>query len=1371
MSVKNKIIFSIIITALMLLSGLSLIDTGLVHNSSGNSAQANPSVTKTYTLTFKETGLENLFPGSMNWTLVLWNYSGYIYYFSGTHGTVNVTPGTYNYQATDYFGQSTPYSSTFTVSSNMTFNVSFTSPQKLVFSGAGLSSQYSWGVILKSFYDNVYTSNSTVKGGSNVVYYGIQSSYSYSWYEVKNGVNTTIGSSSIQIGAGSTDFTFKLPLNVFSNVTVKSGTLPAGTKWFLIPVDSTASTVYSTGSSVNLTLENGPHTYEYGYVLHNGQNIDIANVTLDSGAVSSYTLKFPSLTNVSFKPVSAFPAYTYSWGIMGKLASSGITNTFNISSATILEPYALLPDGAVNVTPYIVQGNLTGPNGGGYGILSSSYNINVSSSTALQQVTIPNYNKVTVKVNGIPSGTYATISGIPGKLFAYSANVLQGQSFSFLAPNGKYAFKLSLPSYYYEGFQFNVTAGGSSQTTSLALYNITFPAPYTYTTFSVDVFGYEPYDIVSSGTSTPGQPFFVYLPNGTYSYYDVVQSAGPSGLFVPDSGTFKVAGSSATVKQNFPSKFYNVTVKANNLPSSAKWSAFLSSSTSNIEGVTNTTSGAASWVWLPAGQYYLSVQSAQNSTQYFMSNYSLVTVSSSGSNIFDLNLTPNSYITFSESGLPSGASWSVTFNGKTYTSSASNIVTSVDMGFLTGSYPFEIGSINGYSSNPGSGYVNLSANYYQSNFEVPVIFTPNGLPGQLVSMNTYTLSDQKLQAGSYFSTNQKVSGNAIAFDSERGNVYIGETNHGVAGIAVLNSSTYALKDNITLQQGGKILSMVVDQSTGYLYASYSYKYYYHIVSVNLDTFSVTLTTGNFDSPVSLLVDPANGVLYAAGQRNIYALNPSSLAVESAIPVQNDLYNNYYSAYNPEPLWLEYSKATGMIYATGYTFNSILEINPATNAIVGNYSFGPVPNSFEYIGGSLIDSANGNIYLEVTNTGTSYSLSSHLEVFNPSTGKFLAPLSIPNGTNFMLAQNPANGNLIVPIDRYLVLGFAFSDLAVGTLAEVNVTTGSVYNSFQTGPDTYQAAVNPKNGDVLVSNMGSDAINVISAASAYGYLNGTVSNKGATVTVDGLSVPLINGAFNVSLAPGTYFVTVNANGSTPVFKEVTIKAYSTTTVDIQMAQSTTYKVYGYVTPGTAAVTLNGISAAVSKTGYFTVYASSGTYTLSAYLNGYFPFSENIKVASNEEVNISLAREPVPTSVLASTNVTSDGFNVTVSNLTETSKNISLDFTSTGNGTITIAVPYSDLKNLNLSEILHSRVYIGGTQYSNFTITVSSNFTVILTVKGLAGDPHLVWSFSSAPVIVPPPLKAPGNSMLIYAGIAAGIIIVIAGVGYWFTRRKKQ
>jgi len=101
--------------------------------------------------------------------------------------------------------------------------------------------------------------------------------------------------------------------------------------------------------------------------------------------------------------------------------------------------------------------------------------------------------------------------------------------------------------------------------------------------------------------------------------------------------------------------------------------------------------------------------------------------------------TTTSYtVTFTESGLPSGTSWSITLNGTTE-SSTSNIITFNEP---NGTYTYSVAAISGYSSSPSSGSLTVNG----ANVNEAITFTP-------VSVKTYTVAfmENGLPSGSQWS--------------------------------------------------------------------------------------------------------------------------------------------------------------------------------------------------------------------------------------------------------------------------------------------------------------------------------------------------------------------------------------------------------------------------------------------------------------------------------------------------------------------------------------------------------------------------------------------------------------------------------------------
>lgn len=301
--------------------------------------------------------------------------------------------------------------------------------------------------------------------------------------------------------------------------------------------------------------------------------------------------------------------------------------------------------------------------------------------------------------------------------------------------------------------------------------------------------------------------------------------------------------------------------------------------------------------------------------------------------------------------------------------------------------------------------------------------------------------------------------------------------------------------------------------------------------------------------------------------------------------------------------------------------------------------------------------------------------------------------------------------------------------------------------------------------------------------YGYLVGSVIPGYAFISASGIVIPVTGGHFNQSLSPGQYLVSAEASGYVSHDYLANITQSKTTYLNISLKKaSLSYVISGQVKPVNASIMFGTSVAYVNSTGYYDISLPKGTYSYSVTDTGYFPSTGNISVDTNLVVNFKLIAEPPPQSVKVAHNITALGYNVTISNLTSGNGNISLTYTSSANGTLVVMLPYSEVKNATVSDILSSKVYINRTQYSNFTVALSSingTFSVILTVYGLKGDPILEWAYSpSVHVVPPPPVPPPSNktsptsfftTQIMYTIIAVGATIALIAVGLRLKRVK--
>lgn len=191
-----------------------------------------------------------------------------------------------------------------------------------------------------------------------------------------------------------------------------------------------------------------------------------------------------------------------------------------------------------------------------------------------------------------------------------------------------------------------------------------------------------------------------------------------SGYFgTPGRGTIVVAGASVTAEIQFVKTLYKITFNETGLSAGSNWTVKVAGSAlySNSQSISFSEPNGT-YVWSTEVPGYISYPETGN-----------ITVN--GLDVFQTISFHRTYIVnFTESGLPSGAKWSVTLNGTTNSSSSS----AISFSERNGTYEFTIEAPSGYSTTNGgqiivngtsvSETIKFSPNTYS------VTFTETGLP-------------------------------------------------------------------------------------------------------------------------------------------------------------------------------------------------------------------------------------------------------------------------------------------------------------------------------------------------------------------------------------------------------------------------------------------------------------------------------------------------------------------------------------------------------------------------------------------------------------------------------------------------------------------
>jgi YVTN family beta-propeller protein len=236
------------------------------------------------------------------------------------------------------------------------------------------------------------------------------------------------------------------------------------------------------------------------------------------------------------------------------------------------------------------------------------------------------------------------------------------------------------------------------------------------------------------------------------------------------------------------------------------------------------------------------------------------------------------------------------------------------------------------------------------------------------------------------------------------------------------------------------------------------------------------TITGFSAPYGIALNPDNGLIYVSnyGQFNttgtVSVINDTTNALVASIPVGK----------NPQSI--VYNLANGLIYTANALSNTLSIINGTSNSLAGSIIVGAFPGKNPT--GITLNPINNTIY--VTNMG-----SNTISVINGTTNVVVNNITLATGvqeggaggTGFFspagIAYNSDNGNLYV------------TNRGSDTLSVINGTTDELVDEISLNAIAPSGIVyNAANNYIYVTNMGSNTVSVI---------NGTTNTVVANIPV--------------------------------------------------------------------------------------------------------------------------------------------------------------------------------------------------------------------------------------------------------------------------------
>jgi hypothetical protein len=262
------------------------------------------------------------------------------------------------------------------------------------------------------------------------------------------------------------------------------------------------------------------------------------------------------------------------------------------------------------------------------------------------------------------------------------------------------------------------------------------------------------------GAAAP-TPVSYDLPNGSYTF----QVFAPAGYrATPLAGTFNVTSAPVRVAVVFAllAGNFSVTFTEHGVPNgSALWQATLRNATgASSFGVSN--GGTSVSFAAPNGTYNFTID-VQTSGWAAVPSSGQVTVAGANVSVL-IAFVPGFVVTFAESGLPPGISWSVNVNGTPLSTQG----TEINISEPNGSYPFAVSPPTGFRALPSSGSVGVDGTPIVQR----IVFVIE--PGYYA----LTFSERGLPAGSSWIVNLRNSSGVYSFAPANGRTRIsfGEPN-------------------------------------------------------------------------------------------------------------------------------------------------------------------------------------------------------------------------------------------------------------------------------------------------------------------------------------------------------------------------------------------------------------------------------------------------------------------------------------------------------------------------------------------------------------------------------------------------------------------
>ena len=361
--------------------------------------------------------------------------------------------------------------------------------------------------------------------------------------------------------------------------------------------------------------------------------------------------------------------------------------------------------------------------------------------------------------------------------------------------------------------------------------------------------------------------------------------------------------------------------------------------------------------------------------------------------IYDGNVGsgPKHAVTFTESGLPSGANWSMTLNGLL----SSSTTNSITFNEPNGTYPFSVGLVPGYSASPSSGSVTVNGvnatqaiSFTYSVVSVPVGSGPVGLAYDSANGYVYVANGGSNNISVLNGTRVVATVPAynspwgVTYDSQNGYVYVAnwEGGSGPGVVTVINGTRDVANISYSTVNGAASMGITYDSSNGTVWVANDAGNGLGVTVIKGLKIVWNITNPGYTSGIAY--DPTHNYVYTSGR------NSGTTAVMNASGTIDTVSGS------TRPYWDIYDPYRHEVYVSDYGGNDLMVMNGTK--VTGNITAATSPM------GVAVDPISGLLFV------TQYGQAS-VKVINGTQ----SVVTIPVGTNPIDAvYNPANGFVYV-----------------------------------------------------------------------------------------------------------------------------------------------------------------------------------------------------------------------------------------------------------------------------------------------------------------------------------------------------------------------